>query len=82
MDEFQKDKDVYENVTKVLKSLSFNDFLNFGMGDFAYVKTIVIDKQPVFAIHAANGKAISVRASHDEVVSDLEGRNLHGVTVH
>lgn len=82
MDDLQKEKNVYDNVTKILKSLSFNDFLNFGMGDFAYVKSVVIDEQSVYAIHAANGKKLSIEGSYQDVVHALEMNNLHGVTVH
>jgi hypothetical protein len=82
MDDLQKEKNVYDNVTKVLKGLSFNDFLNFGMGDFAYVKPIVIGDQEVYSIHAANGNKLSIQRSYNDVVHSLEMNELHGVTVH
>ena len=45
---------------EILKNISSQDFLNFGMQDLAYVREVQEDGQTRFAIHAANGMPLSV----------------------
>lgn len=68
--------------SELLKNLSSQDFLTFGMHDVAYIRRVYIDGKDGFAVHAADGTPLSVLDSFDEARqiiqhNDLESANLH-----
>ncbi len=54
------------------KALLTGDFGNFGVEDIAYVKSVTVDGQKLYAIHAADGTPLTVVAG---------GRDLAFATV-
>jgi hypothetical protein len=43
-----------------VKTFSAKEFAYWGLQEFAYIRSIVVEGQPVFAIHAANGEPVAV----------------------
>lgn len=62
--------------------ISAKDFLGFGVGEVAYVRTVRVMNKPMFAIHAADGTPISVFDSEDAALQALDDHNLDPVRVH
>lgn len=65
-----------------LLRLSPKDFASFGVNDLAYLKPTLADGKPAFAIHAADGTALTVIERHDVAMAtvrqhDMEPLNLH-----
>ena len=72
----------HDQASLFLRTISSQDFLNFGMHHVAYVKPVHIEGEQVFAIHAADGTPLSVMNSLDDAIlavkeNDLEAVNLH-----
>ncbi len=65
-----------------LKNLSYQDFLNFGVHQIAYIKPIRMEQGQGFAIHAADGTALSVMDSLDSAITLARHNNLYPVTIH
>ncbi len=70
------------NAADVLKSLSHQDFLSFGVQNVAYVKPVMIDGEVSYAIHAADGTPLSVMESKEEAYSMIRQNDLDAVVVH
>ncbi len=68
--------------TTVLKGLSNQDFLTFGIHDIAYVRKIHMQGQEGFAIHAADGTPLSVMDTMDEALQVIEHNDLASAHVH
>lgn len=71
-----------DTTAELLKNLSAQDFLTFGMHDIAYIRQVYIDGRDGFAVHAADGTPLSVLDSFDEAQqiilhNDLEFAVLH-----
>ncbi len=69
------------DVTQILKGLSSQDFLSFGLQNIAYIKEVEIDNEKVFAVHAADGTPLSVIASHEEARSVIDRQDLKFITL-
>lgn len=68
--------------TSAFPQLSAQDFAAFGLNVIAYIKPALVEDQPVFAIHAADGTPLTVvgdRALADAVVRQHE---MEPFTVH
>lgn len=66
----------------VLKELSPQDFLTFGMHDVAYVREVEVEGEKAFAIHAANGQTLSVVDSHMDAVGVIEQNGFETTSLH
>ncbi len=70
-------------VEDALRKLSVQDFLNMGIDQIAYIKPLEAGKsEPGFAIHAADGRQISVIDSYMSAVALIHQNDMHAVTVH
>lgn len=65
-----------------LRNLSHQDFLNFGVHQIAYIKPIRMEEGQAYAIHAADGTALSVMDSLDGAILLAKHNNLYPVTIH
>ena len=64
------------------EQLSSRDFASIGMGNVAYIRTVKLDGQTAYVIHAADGSQITAMANHEAAVgvilqNDLELAPLH-----
>lgn len=66
----------------ILGNLSAQDFLNVGMDQIAYIRSVTLDDHEAFAVHAADGTPISVMHSFDTAVASIKYNEMHPVTVH
>ncbi len=62
--------------------ISKQDFLAMGVNNLAYVKPVVIDGQPLFAIHAADGAQIAVMANLGVAHAAIRQHDMEPVSVH
>jgi hypothetical protein len=65
-----------------LKSLTRQDFLNFGMQQVAYIRPVRVQNRQAYAIHAADGTPLSVMDTIDTAVIAVRHNDLEPATVH
>jgi hypothetical protein len=65
-----------------LRPLTPQEFALLGMQDLAYVKGVVVDDKPGFAVHAADGTQIAVIGSRDLAFATVRQHDLEPVSVH
>lgn len=70
------------DASKLLKNLSSQDFLTFGMHDIAYVRRVEVEGQEAFAVHAADGTPLSVLDTQDEALSVIRHNDLESTVLH
>ena len=68
--------------TELLKNLSTQDFLTFGMHDVAYVRKVQDDDKEAYAVHAADGTPLSVMDSEDEALHVIRHNDLETAILH
>jgi hypothetical protein len=70
------------NREHMLRHISPEDFAHLGMSDIAYVKRVIVDDEPVFAIHAADGTPMAVLRDRETAVAALLQQEFEAVSVH
>ena len=65
-----------------LKTISSQDFLEFGIEHVAYVRSIDVESGTAYAIHAANGTPLSVMDTLDEALTMIHHNDLDTVALH
>lgn len=63
-------------------TISPQDFMALGMNDLAYVRAMEIDGQTVFAVHAADGRQLTVLPSRELAFSTVIQNEMTPVSVH
>jgi len=74
--------DKQQNTTTLIKTLSQQDFVNFGLGHIAYVRTIKTPVGSLWRSCAADGAALGTHASAKEAFGALQMNDLRPVRVH
>lgn len=64
-----------------LKSLSAQDFLNFGLQQVAYIRPIKVDSRDAYVLHAADGTALSVMDTLGTAQELARHNDLEPVTI-
>lgn len=64
------------------RELSDQDFLSFGLHEYAYVKKISVDNNEAFAIHAADGTPLTIMEDFNSALTVARQNDLEPVTVH
>ncbi|MEI6984823.1 MAG: DUF1150 family protein [Rhodospirillaceae bacterium] len=62
--------------------LSSKDFASFGVDLVAYVKPVVVDGSPSYAIHAADGTPLSLAACRAAAFASIRQHEMEPVSVH
>jgi len=70
------------DVSEVLKNLTMQDFLAFGLHDLAYIREVDTQEGPGYAVRSADGQTLSVIQSREEAESLIAHNELRSVTVH
>jgi len=65
-----------------LSTMSAQDFAAFGSQHLAYLKQVVIDGQPAFAVHAAHGQQLAVVAQREVADALVRQNDLEPLSVH
>lgn len=61
---------------------SRQDFCSLGLEDLAYVKTVMIEGQPLYAIHAADGTPLTVIKGRDVAFAAIRQHDMEPMSVH
>lgn len=77
--ESQHDK--LEQGRRLLRNLSTQAFLSFGVNQIAYVRSVNVNGQTAYALHAADGSALTVIDSLDGAVMAARQNDLEPVTL-
>ena len=64
------------------RRLSSEELALLGMKDIAYVKRIIIDDEPYFAIHAANGEQLILLRDREVAFAAVRQHDIEPVSVH
>ena len=64
-----------------LKTISQTDWLNFGVNEMAYLRPAVVNGQPIYAIHAADGAQLALVASRDIGIAAMQQHELEPATL-
>ena len=70
------------NSTDWIRHMSQHELGLLGVQDLAYVKRVVVDGKPGYAIHAADGTEIAVLPDRDIAFATLRQHDLEPVSVH
>ena len=65
-----------------LREISQQELGLLGREDVAYVKSIVVEGQPAFAVHAADGTQIAVMENRDIAFAVVKQHGMEPVSVH
>lgn len=65
-----------------IRKLSDEQFGKLGMAQVAYVKAVVIDGMPGFAIHAADGTPMAVAEDREVAVAAILQHEMFPLSVH
>lgn len=71
-----------QDIGDVLRNLSHQDFLNFGLEQVAYIRPIKLNDKTAFMIHAADGTPLSVLDSEDSATLMVRYNDLEPITLH
>jgi hypothetical protein len=65
-----------------LRTLSEVGFAAYGVGQIAYVKTVINDGQPASAIHDADGRQLAVVETRDLAFAVIRQNDIEGLSAH
>jgi hypothetical protein len=68
--------------TEKLRYISPQEFALLGMQDVAYVKSVVVNDEPGFAIFAADGTQVAVLAEREVAFATVRQHDMEPVSVH
>jgi hypothetical protein len=70
------------NINDKLRQISPQEFALLGMQDLAYVKRVVVDDEPVFAIFAADGTQVALMPDRNVAFATVRQHEMQPVSVH
>ena len=70
------------NQTIDFRNMSTQDLAALGIQDFAYVKAVLYQGQPAFAVHAADGTLVAMTATRRAADVLVRNNELEPVSVH
>ncbi|MGH7031485.1 MAG: DUF1150 family protein, partial [Stellaceae bacterium] len=59
-----------------IRQMSARELALFGMQDMAYIKRVVVDQTPGYAVHAADGTQIAVLPDRDVAFATVRQHDL------
>lgn len=62
--------------------LTPRELIRVGLNDTAYVKTVKVEGQTFFAVHAADGTPLTVAKARDLAFATVRQNNMEPVSVH
>ena len=70
------------NSAENIRQMTAQDFTALGVSDLAYIKSVEIDGQSLYAVFAADGTQIVVLPSREVAVATIQRHDLEPVSVH
>ncbi|MCC6470307.1 MAG: DUF1150 family protein [Alphaproteobacteria bacterium] len=71
-----------EQTVQKLKSISPGDLATLGMHQMVYVRRQILNDQPVWSIHAADGSEMARLADRDTAIAACRQHDLEPVSLH
>ena len=68
--------------TERIRQMSARELALFGMQDMAYIKRVVVDQTPGYAVHAADGTQIAVLPDREVAFATVRQHDLEPLSVH
>ncbi len=65
-----------------LRHISSQELALLGMQNLAYVKRVVVNDAPAFAIHAADGTEVAIVPDQDIAIATVRQHDLEPLSVH
>jgi hypothetical protein len=65
-----------------LKNITPKEFAVLGMQDMAYIKRVVVNDEPGFAIFAADGTQVALLPDQEVALATVRQHDLEPVSVH
>lgn len=65
-----------------IRQLSARELALFGMQDLAYIKSVMVDGTPGYAVCAADGTQIAVLSDRDVAFATVRQHDLEPLSVH
>jgi hypothetical protein len=65
-----------------IRHLTVNQLAKLGVAQLAYVKAIIVNGAPAFAIHAADGTPMAVAEEREVAVAAIHQHDMLAVSVH
>ncbi|MBV8398459.1 MAG: DUF1150 family protein [Acetobacteraceae bacterium] len=65
-----------------IRQLTAEQLAKLGIAQVAYVKAIIVNGAPAFAIHAADGTPMAVTGERDVAVAAIQQHDMLVVSVH
>jgi len=70
------------NAIERLKHITPKEFALLGMNDVAYVKRVVVNDEPLFAIHSADGTQVALMKNREVAFAAIRQHELEPVSLH
>ena len=70
------------NMNDQSRIITDQDLEGLGLQRVAYVKSVQIEGQAVFSIHAADGTEIAILGNRDVAFATIRGHDMEAVSVH
>lgn len=70
------------NGIEKMRQISTKEFAHLGMQDVAYIRSLIVNDEPVFAIYAADGTQVAVMSNRDVAVATVRQHELEPLSVH
>ncbi len=65
-----------------LRTLSVQDFKDFGLHQIAYIRQETAQNRPIFTVHSADGEELESMDSFDKAIHAARQNDLEPVTLH
>jgi len=62
--------------------LARHDLANLGIGEMAYIKHVVVNGEPAFAVHGADGQPLVVTTDREVAFAVTRQNDLEPLSVH
>ncbi len=70
-----------EQGRQILRNLSHQDFLTFGVNQIAYIKPTNVLGRPVYTLHGADGSALAVMDDYNAAIMAVRQNDMEPVTL-
>lgn len=67
---------------RLSRDMSLVDFATFGVEQLAYIKPVVIEGTPAYAVHGADGRPLAAVGDRDIAFALVRQNDLEPVSVH
>jgi hypothetical protein len=76
-----KEQNTNTEIKAILRNLSQQDFMNFGVQHLAYIRPVVVNSRVAYAVHAADGGRLSVLESFNDAITAAKLNDLEPVSL-